>query len=135
MPRRTTSSPAFADPRRAGALRASVDPAGPSQFPAMTMLDDRRNINRFAMVAIALLFLSFAVETLPDVGPLPFLLTIGAIFFSLLAVVVSLRVNRRARADEAEDDDAGADENEAAEGDAAEEISAEGGSGKADRPD
>jgi hypothetical protein len=65
----------------------------------MSMLDDRRNINRFAMVAIALLFLSFAVETLPDVGPLPFLLTIGAIFFSLMAIAVSWRVNRHAAAD------------------------------------
>ena len=65
----------------------------------MSMLEDRRNINRFAMVAIALLFLSFAVETLPDVGPLPFLLTLGAIFFSLMAIAVSWRVNRRTAAD------------------------------------
>ena len=65
----------------------------------MSMLEDRRNINRFAMVAIALLFLSFAVETLPDVGPLPVLLTLGAIFFSVMAIAVSWRVNRRAPAD------------------------------------
>jgi hypothetical protein len=65
----------------------------------MSMLEDRRNINRFAMAAIAFLFLSFAVETLPDVGPMPFLLTLGAIFFSVLAIAVSWRVNRRAAAD------------------------------------
>ena len=64
----------------------------------MSLFDDRRNTNRFAMVAIAFLFLSFAVETLPDVGPLPFLLTLGAIFFSLMAIAVSWRVNRRAAA-------------------------------------
>jgi hypothetical protein len=65
----------------------------------MGMLEDRRNINRFAMVAIAFLFLSFAVETLPDVGPLPFLLTLGAIFFSLMAIAVSWRVSRRPAAE------------------------------------
>ena len=65
----------------------------------MSMLEDRRNINRFAMGAIACLFLSFAVETLPDVGPMPFLLTLGAIFFSVMAVVVSWRVARRASAE------------------------------------
>jgi len=65
----------------------------------MSMLDDRRNINRFAVGAIVFLFLSFAVDTLPDVGPLPFLLTLGAIFFSVLAAAVSWRVNRRPAAD------------------------------------
>jgi len=80
----------------------------------MSMLDDRRNINRFAMVAIALLFLSFAVETLPDVGPLPFLLTLGAIFFSLMAIAVSWRVNRRpaVEGDEAEPDESQAESGE-----------------------
>ena len=83
----------------------------------MSMLEDRRNINRFAMVAIALLFLSFAVETLPDVGPLPFLLTLGAIFFSLMAIAVSWRVNRRAPAgsDRAESDGTGTEPAEAGE--------------------
>jgi len=98
------------------------------------MLDDRRNINRFAMVAIALLFLSFAVETLPDVGPLPFLLTLGAILFSLLAIAVSWRVNRRAPADWDGTDDTTADEGGAAEGDATEEASVERPSGEEDRP-
>ncbi len=75
----------------------------------MSLLDDRRNTNRFAMVAVAFLFLSFAVETLPDVGPLPFLLTLGAIFFSLMAVAVTWRVNRRPApdGDAAESEDMG----------------------------
>jgi len=67
----------------------------------MSFLDDRRNTNRCAMVAIAFLVLSFAVESLPNAGPLPFLLTLGAILSSLLAITISWRVNRQAAQDAA----------------------------------